>query len=256
MAFFSCLLSPSTDNRHRSYRAFLRKRSLKPRLLAKFPKLASIPVKGCRKEGYSRIVKSEDVLPYGKLDELPNYEEIEAKDTAEDVCQSLMLLPKDDLRRFDRHLELEDLDLHLTVVDAHLESRDSHNTTVRHEFWPFMKTQMDDITARREKLEQQVEAMRMEVEEAKQQNADERRLNEILRSYLEAERVLKGEVEEAAEQVLVDNVEAAQKQVRRQQRGNQQRALTTRRCLSSQGTTLFKDEMGEWWLSAQERRTW
>ncbi|KAL8787359.1 MAG: hypothetical protein Q9213_002242 [Squamulea squamosa] len=148
-----------------------------------------------------------------------------------DACREVRIqLSVDDVfRRLDRHLELEDLDLHLTVVDAHLESRDSHNATVRHEFWPFMKAQMDDITAKRQRLEQYIESMRMEVEEAKQQNARERNLNEILRSHVEAQRVLKGDVEEAAEQVLVGNVEAVQKQVRAQQRGNEQRAMTTRR---------------------------
>ncbi|KAL8886427.1 MAG: hypothetical protein Q9215_005864, partial [Flavoplaca cf. flavocitrina] len=116
----------------------------------------------------------------------------------------------------DRVWDFNDLNINVTVKDAHGEGSSCQNFSSRWEFLSFLREQIDQIQDSRIKLEQRVAALRRDVDEARQKNAEEMELKELLQLHVEAERRM-------TENTLIGDVEDQQRWAGRQERGNEQR---------------------------------
>ncbi|KAL8981101.1 MAG: hypothetical protein Q9205_004013 [Flavoplaca limonia] len=125
---------------------------------------------------------------------------------------TFMLIPQQRARVWD----FNDLNINVTVKDAHGEGSSCQNFSSRWEFLSFLREQIDQIQDSRIKLEQRVAALRRDVDEARQKNAEERELKELLQLHVEAERRM-------TENILIGDVEDQQRWAGRQERGNELR---------------------------------
>ncbi|KAL8855532.1 MAG: hypothetical protein Q9178_007820 [Gyalolechia marmorata] len=203
------MFSPPTSS---SYRAFLKNRSTKAHLFAKFQLVMWNPLKGRRRDSSYRKLTSDDVRPYVLGDELPSYEEFESHDVMGEVLRQ-----QNTPHRLDRGFNYGDLDGHITLVEMLRESQDSQCSTVRWQMWSFLEAQMNEITARRIRLEQEFQTVTEQLDAVRQQNEAETELDDLLHFHVNAD------------QVLARDIEAAQRRAGRQERGNKQRTLRNRR---------------------------
>ncbi|KAL9637440.1 MAG: hypothetical protein Q9204_001884 [Flavoplaca sp. TL-2023a] len=116
----------------------------------------------------------------------------------------------------DRVWDFNDLNINLTVKDAHGEGSSCQNFSSRWEFLSFLREQIDQIQDSRINLEQRVATLRRDVDGAKQQKAEARELKELLQLHVEAERRMTGNM-------LIGDVEDQQRWAGRQESGNEQR---------------------------------
>ncbi|KAL8922787.1 MAG: hypothetical protein Q9172_003421 [Xanthocarpia lactea] len=212
MALFPGMFYPSTSSSRRSYSAFLKDRSTKAHPFAKFRHVTWNPLKGRRRGSSYKKLTSDDVPPYVLGDEFPSYEEFESHNVMGE-----MLRQQNTLHRLDHGFNHGDLDGHITLVEILRESQNSQCSTVRWQMWSLLEAQMNEITARRIRLEQNFQAVKEQLDAARQQNEAETEFDDLLHFHVNAD------------QVLVRDIEVAQRRAGRQERGNEQRTLRNRR---------------------------
>ncbi|KAL8671404.1 MAG: hypothetical protein Q9168_004095 [Polycauliona sp. 1 TL-2023] len=198
MGFLNCLPICSSSNPHRSYQKYLKPSRPKANPFTKIRKYASRFSRRYQSTKYSRLDPSEKTLPYGIPEDLPNYEDAERRDKAKAVDPS-----------WEGDWRIRNLNIKHSVIDADGNVVGSQNFSTRWEFLQFFQDQVDQITVNRMKLEAQVADVRRDLDEAKQQNAEERELKQLLQLHVDAERTM-------AENMLVGDIEEEQRRTGRQ----------------------------------------
>lgn len=102
-----------------------------------------------------------------------------------------------ELRRLDYSFNLPDLKAHLTLVDMHINAAEtSFDSTARSESGQFLQSvavQVDEITAKRMRIEEEVESLKRDMAKAKRHDEEDMVLRELLLLNIEAELALAGE---------------------------------------------------------------
>ncbi|KAI4274653.1 MAG: hypothetical protein LQ337_003787 [Flavoplaca oasis] len=161
------------------------------------------------------------MIPCVVYEDLPDYEDSEHRDAAEASSQPVgVFAVRENSFTLQKTLhqiwDFNDLNINVTINDAHGEGSSCQNFSSRWEFLSFLRERIDQIQDSRVKLEQRVAALRCDVDEVKQQNAEARELKELLQLHVEAERKM-------TENMLIGDVVDQQRWAGRQIRGNEQR---------------------------------
>ena len=191
MAFLHCLLRSSSSKPHGSYKKYLHPCQAKNPLLENLRRLASRCFRGCPPRWYRQLAHSEMILPCVIYEDLPDYEDSGRRDAAGASSQPVGVLccPRKLVlsstfvltsHQRDGVWDFNDLNINVTIKDPHGDSLSSQNFSSRWGFLCFLREQIDQIQDNRVRLEQRVAALRRDVDEAKQQNAEARELKELL----------------------------------------------------------------------------
>lgn len=114
----------------------------------------------------------------------------------------------------------KDPGIRLTVIDTLVDGRSSRNFSTLRDFLCFIRDQIDQVRAERIRLQRKVAALGQDPDEANQQNAEARELNELLQLHVDAERGL-------TEEGRIRDTEDRQRFARRQETGDEPRTSWT-----------------------------